>query len=115
MTNPANRLASTNQASPAYPEPTLEGVEAWLAQMPEVYRARLLGVLASTTTNGRLSKMRQATVYELTRGMTDAEAAKELDVSPSAVRNLVSAYCKAHPEAPRKHVRAPKDDAVEGE
>jgi hypothetical protein len=70
--------------------------------MPDLERARLLAVLADTRTVGRLSRMRQATVYAITRRMTDIEAAAALDVSPSAVRNMVSAYCKAHPEAPRK-------------
>jgi hypothetical protein len=96
----------------SYPAPDPDAIEAWLRQMPEIDRARLIAVLTATTTVGQLSRLRQETVYAITRRMTDVEAAAALQVSPSAVRNVVGAYCKAHPDAPRKPTRAPKGVAA---
>ena len=96
-----------------HPEPTADAVEAWLTELPDLERARLLAVLTDTKTVGRLTRLRQKTVYTITRRMTDIEAAEALKVSPSAVRNAVSAYCKTHPDAPRKLTRVPKASRAE--
>ena len=79
-----------------YPEPTLDGVTAWLLAMPDLEQARLLAVLADTKNIGRFGQMRLAAVYRLTRERPAAEVAADLDIGRKRVANMVNEYNRGH-------------------
>lgn len=78
-----------------YPEPTLDGIRAWLAGMPDIDRARLIAVLTNAGTVKALAAVRAEDVYAITRRMTGPQAAELLGISASAVANVVNRRTRA--------------------
>ncbi len=76
---------------PGAPEPTPEGIAAWVAAMPPARRMRMAAAIADTRTAARMTRIRQDTAWAETRTCTRAEAAVALGVSVRRLGDMISA------------------------
>lgn len=81
---------SPRRPAPAVPEPTPEGIAAWVAAMPPGERMRMAAVIADKRTASLMTRIRQETAYAETRTRTHAEASAELGVSRKRLAELIA-------------------------
>lgn len=82
------------------PDPTPEGIAAWLRAMPAPERMRLAAAIADRRTLGLLACVLQDTAYAETRARSHAAAAELLGVRPKRLAELIAEYNKRPAASP---------------